>query len=188
MWHDMLVSGIPWTEKALRTILVYIAIVGLLRWTGKRELAQLNTSDLVVMLLLSNVVQNAIIGPDDSVTGALFGAVVLLLFNAAMVRCSARWDGFAKAFEGTATVLARDGAYDHARITRMGLRLADLDAAVKHQGGDDIAETTTVTLEPGGALLVVLRRADQSADKSDIAALDARLHRIETLLLSRPIS
>ncbi|MGC0417596.1 DUF421 domain-containing protein [Embleya sp. AB8] len=186
MWHDMLVSGIPWTEKALRTIVVYLAIVTLLRWMGKRDLAQVNTSDLVVMLLLSNVVQNAVIGPDNSVSGALFGAVVLVAANAALVRCSARWDGFARLFEGTPTVLARDGTYDQARIARMGLRLADLDAAVKRQGGDDVAETTSVTLEPGGALLVALRPADQSADKQDIADLDARLSRIEALLRHRP--
>ena len=74
IWNDLFVSGVPLLEKVLRTVLVYVAIVVLLRLIGKRNLAQLNTFDLVVVLLLSNVVQNAIIGPDDSL---LVGSWVL---------------------------------------------------------------------------------------------------------------
>ena len=78
--------GIPAADKVVRTVLVYVGLAVLLRLAGKRNLAQLNSFDLVVVLLLSNVVQNALIGPDNSLTGALLGAVVLLAVNAVVVR------------------------------------------------------------------------------------------------------
>jgi len=81
IWNDLLVPGIPYLEKALRTLLVYVAVLLGLKLAGKRELSQLNPFDLVVLLLLSNTVQNAIIGNDNSVVGGLFGAAVLLLTN-----------------------------------------------------------------------------------------------------------
>ena len=86
MWHDMFVTGISYGEKTLRTILVYAAIVILLRLAGKRELAQLNTLDLAVVMLLSNVVQNAVIGNDNSLVGGVYGATVLITVNALFVR------------------------------------------------------------------------------------------------------
>jgi uncharacterized membrane protein YcaP (DUF421 family) len=78
MARDLLVAQIPLLEKVLRTIAVYLFLVLALRLAGKRELAQLNSFDLVVLLLLSNTVQNAIIGPDNSLVGGLVGASVLL--------------------------------------------------------------------------------------------------------------
>jgi uncharacterized membrane protein YcaP (DUF421 family) len=171
MWHDVLSAGIPYAEKALRTTLVYILILVLLRFAGKRELAQVNTFDLVVMLRLSNVVQNAIIGPDVSVAGAAFGAVVLIALNAGLVRASARMPWLARLFEGGPTVLARDGKWIGKTVERSGLRRADLAVAVRRQGGDGVAETSSVTLEPGGSLLVRLNPRDETADKGDIADL-----------------
>ena len=81
MIHHLVHLGIPPWEKAVRTVTVYVAILGLLHLAGKRSLAQLNTFDLVVLLLLSNVVQNAIIGPDNSLLGGLLGAVILVGLN-----------------------------------------------------------------------------------------------------------
>jgi uncharacterized membrane protein YcaP (DUF421 family) len=78
MTHALLVAEIPPLEKVLRTIAVYLFLVLALRLAGKRELAQLNSVDLVVLLLLSNTVQNAIIGPDNSLLGGLLGAAVRL--------------------------------------------------------------------------------------------------------------
>jgi uncharacterized membrane protein YcaP (DUF421 family) len=182
MWHDMFVSGISYSEKALRTVLVYLALLILLRILGKRGLAQLNTFDLVVMLLLSNVVQNAVIGNDNSVTGGLFGAVVLLLTDALLVRQGARWTWFARLLEGVPTVLARDGEFDLRAMRRQGLTKGDVGAAVRNQGGDGIEETSLVVLEPGGSVLVRLKEGDQVADKDDVAALRALLERIEARL------
>lgn len=89
MWSDLVVSGIPLLEKVVRTVAVYAALAVLLRTLGKRDTAQLNTMDLAVMLLLANVVQNAIIGQDYSLVGALLGAVVLLGVDALVVRAAA---------------------------------------------------------------------------------------------------
>lgn len=187
--HDALTpflhGDVPYLEKALRTIGVYVLILALLRIVGKRQLAQLSTFDLVVMLLLANVVQNAVIGPDNSVVGAAFGAAVLLGVNSVVVRTAARYEWLGRLLEGSPTTLARDGHWLTRVIRRNGLRRADLDAAVRHQGGDDVTETTEVTLEPGGALVVQLAEANQSADKSDIAALKAALttltHKVDAL-------
>src|SRR3954453_16917755 len=86
MWKDMFVMGLPLAEKILRPVLVYLFLIVGLRLSGKRELAQLNPFDLVVLLTLSNTVQNAIIGEDNSVTGGIIGAISLLVVNYLVVR------------------------------------------------------------------------------------------------------
>src|SRR6185295_1664925 len=86
MWNDIFVMGVPVAEKMLRPVVVYLAMVVLLRIFGKRELAQLNPFDLVVLLSLSNTVQNAIIGNDNTLTGGLIGAITLLGANYLVVR------------------------------------------------------------------------------------------------------
>jgi uncharacterized membrane protein YcaP (DUF421 family) len=167
--------GIPLTEKVLRTVAVYAALAVLLRLAGKRDLAQLNTLDLVVLLLLSNVVQNAVIGPDDSLTGGLLGAVVLVAVNAVMVRVVNRSERTVAIFEGTPTVLVKDGKMlDHA-LHREGLRAADVEASVRRQGASDLSEVETASLEPGGAITVVLRDDARNATAGDVARLEAKL-------------
>src|SRR5579864_1386998 len=109
MWNHMFVLNLPVAEKLLRPIVVYAFLVVLLRIFGKRELAQLNPFDLVVLLSLSNTVQNAIIGDDNSVTGGLIGAFALLAINYAVVRFLFRHRRLDEIFEGTPTVLIRDG-------------------------------------------------------------------------------
>ncbi|GAA5050281.1 uncharacterized membrane protein YcaP (DUF421 family) [Thermocatellispora tengchongensis] len=182
MWADLMVSGIPLAEKAARTVLVYLSVVALLRVVGRRDLAQLNTFDLVVMLLLSNVVQNAIIGPDNSVLGAVFGAVVLLGTNAVLARAAARWNRLGALLEGRPVTLAEDGRYDSRTLARLGLRAADLEMAIKRQGGNRVTDVRSVTLEPGGTLLVRLRPEEENASHGDVAAINARLDRIEAML------
>src|SRR5947209_19138549 len=86
IWKDMFVLGLPLLENILRPVIVYFFLVIGLRLAGKRELAQLNPFDLVVLLTLSNTVQNAIIGEDNSVTGGIIGATALLVVNYLVVR------------------------------------------------------------------------------------------------------
>ncbi|MBC9713973.1 DUF421 domain-containing protein [Streptomyces sp. TRM66268-LWL] len=175
MWQDLFDAGISYGEKTVRTIAVYLIVLVLLRFFGKRDLAQLNTFDLVVMLLLSNVVQNAVIGPDNSMSGAALGAAVLLAVNAVVARSALLSDRLGRLLEGRPVELARDGRWLRREVRRYGLRTTDLDVAVRRQGGDDVTETTSVSLEPGGALVVTLRDGDQAADKNDIAALRAEI-------------
>ena len=175
MWNDLMHLDLPVTEKVIRTIAVYLAIAVLIRLAGKRDLAQLNAFDLVVVLLLSNVVQNAIIGADDSLLGGLIGAVVLIGFNAAVVRLSRRSDHLGRALEGTSTVLAEDGHWDEDALRREGLRQADVEAALRRQNANNVGETAEVTIEPGGAIIATLREDLQAATRADVARLEAKL-------------
>src|SRR6202167_4858911 len=97
---DMFVLALPVAEKILRPVVVYLVLVALLRLFGKRELAQLNPFDLVVLLSLSNTVQNAIIGDDNSVTGGIIGAFGLLAINWLVVRVLFRSPRLTRVLEG----------------------------------------------------------------------------------------
>jgi uncharacterized membrane protein YcaP (DUF421 family) len=178
MWNDLIDMGTSVPDKLVRTIAVYLAIAVLLRVAGKRDLAQLNSFDLVVMLLLSNVVQNAIIGPDNSLTGGLLGAAFLLAVNAVVVRAARRSNKAAAIIEGTPTVLATDGKWDERALDHEGLRKADADAAVRRQNATGIGDVASVTLGVGGALVVELRPEAQPATQADVARLEAKLDRL----------
>ncbi|HEX4390256.1 MAG TPA: hypothetical protein VH084_01760 [Mycobacterium sp.] len=99
----MFAEQIPFAEKVLRTIVVYGLLAVLFRLTGKRDLANLNTFDFIVIFLLSNVVQNAVIGNDNSLLGGIIGAVTLVLINAALNRCIALSPVAGRIFDGRAT-------------------------------------------------------------------------------------
>ena len=118
IWTDMFQLGLPIAEKIVRPVLVYAFLIVGLRLAGKRELAQLNTFDLVVLLLLSNVVQNAIIGEDNSVTGGLIGAATLLVVNHVVVRFLFRHEQLDRVIEGEPDVLIDDGRLLEDRLTR----------------------------------------------------------------------
>lgn len=175
MWADMWHLQIPWLEKVLRTVLVYGGLALLLRLGGKRDLAQLNSFDLVVMLLLSNVVQNAVIGNDNSLSGGLFGAAVLVAINAGVVRLANRHPRLIRIFEGSPTVLVRDGKPMPATLRKLGLRRADVVAACRRQGAEDISQIKEATLSPGGAIVVTLDEDARDLTISDLRAENARL-------------
>src|SRR5436309_2923312 len=107
--HDMFVLGLPVAEKVLRPVVVYAFLIVSLRLAGKRELAQLNPFDLVVLLTISNTVQNAIIGDDNSVTGGLIGAATLLLVNHVVVRTLYSHERLERLVEGDADLLIDEG-------------------------------------------------------------------------------
>src|ERR1017187_5806463 len=86
LWTNLFHLDLSILEKVVRTVVVYFFLVGGLRLAGKRELAQLNPFDLVVLLTLSNALQNAIIGNDNSLLGGLIGAATLLALNHIVVR------------------------------------------------------------------------------------------------------
>src|SRR3979411_1545664 len=108
IWKDMFVLGVPILEKILRPIIVYVFLIVGLRLSGKRELAQLNTFDLIVLLTLSNTVQNAIIGEDNSVTGGLIGAGALVVVNYLVIRFLYGTRGIDRIVEGDETVLVEN--------------------------------------------------------------------------------
>lgn len=182
MWRDLLVPQIPVLEKVLRTVLVYATIVLLFRLVGKRGLAQLNTFDFVVMFLLSNVVQNAVIGDDDSFVGGAVGAVTLIAMSTALDRVIAHSPRAARVLEGVPTTVVADGRPVPREIRKLVLRRQDLEQAVRLQNGDALSDVATGVLEPSGHLVVSLKPGAQNATRHDIdrildrlAALEARL-------------
>jgi uncharacterized membrane protein YcaP (DUF421 family) len=184
MWHDMFVEQIPIAEKLLRTVIVYAVVTVLIRVAGKRGLAGLNTLDIAVVFLLSNVVQNAIIGSDNSVIGGVIGAVTLVVVDSVLNRLALYSEVFARIFDGTSTEVIRDGVIlETAR--RLGLRKVDLERAVRLQNGDNIGEVKSAVFEPSGHLIVTLRPDEQSATKGDIDLLTQQLKRIEAALAAR---
>ena len=182
MWNDMWDLGISAPDKIIRTVVIYLGLAVLLRLAGKRDLAQLNSFDLVVMLLLSNVVQNAVIGDDLSLTGGLLGAAVLVAFNAVVVRATVRSDRLTHLVEGTTTVLATDGVWDDGALSHEGLRRADVDAALRRQNANDVKETTSVELAPGGAVVATVAPEQQTTTKSDLATIRTELRSLEAKL------
>jgi uncharacterized membrane protein YcaP (DUF421 family) len=179
MSHDLFTIGVPVAEKVIRTVAVYIAIALLLRLAGKRDLAELNTFDLVVMLLLSNVVQNALIGNDNSLLGGLISAAILVAVNAVVVRASVSRPELARMFEGTETVVVDQGRYIGTALHHEGLREADVEVALRRQGANDVTQVERAVLAPGGAVVVRLKPEAQPATKADIAAIAAALSRLE---------
>jgi uncharacterized membrane protein YcaP (DUF421 family) len=186
MINSLFVMGIPIVEKVIRTVAVYLAILVLLRVAGRRDLAQLSTFDLVVVLLLSNVVQNAIIGPDNSLSGGLVGAAVLVGGNALWSRVLHSSPRLVDVVEGAPVTLVSDGRFVDRALRREGIRRADLDRALHMQGADAVDEVARATLNPGGAIVVQLREHDQNASRGGLDQLqqhlDEALARIEARL------
>ena len=150
--HDMFALGVPILEKMMRPIIVYIFLIAGLRLGGKRELAQLNPFDLVVLLTLSNAVQNAIIGDDNSVTGGLIGAATLLTLNHFVVRMLYGHDRIEHLVEGDADVLIDKGVVQEARLKKELISHGELTSAAHKQGFTSIEEVERATLEPGGTI------------------------------------
>jgi uncharacterized membrane protein YcaP (DUF421 family) len=182
IWNDIFVPGVPLLEKTIRTLVVYGAVLIGLRLAGKRELSQLNPFDLVVLLLLSNTVQNAIIGNDNSVIGGLFGAAVLLLTNHFLVRYLFK-SGRLDAMEGSPDVLVSNGKIKHDRLNEELITVAELEAAARRQGIRSIADVEECRLETGGALSFVERTPTREDTKHDevMERLEAIERRLETL-------
>jgi uncharacterized membrane protein YcaP (DUF421 family) len=144
--------ALPVMEKILRPILVYVFLVVVLRLAGKRELAQLNPFDLVVLLTLSNTVQNAIIGDDNSLTGGLIGAATLLMINYIFVRFLYSHPGVDAVVEGKSDMLIEHGKLDKRKLAKELITLPELEAAAHRQGFDSLADVDCARIEPGGTI------------------------------------
>ncbi len=154
VFDHMFQLPLPILEKLLRPVIVYLVLVLLLRLFGKRELAQLNPFDLVVLLSLSNTVQNAIIGDDNSVTGGIIGAFSLLAINWLVVRVLFRSRRLTRALEGRATVLIHNGQIDRKAMEREALSREELLEVIHRQGFEDFHQVHRCELEPNGTFYV----------------------------------
>jgi uncharacterized membrane protein YcaP (DUF421 family) len=158
--QDMFKLPIPVIEKILRPIIVYLFLVTALRIFGKRELAQLNPFDLVVLLSLSNTVQNAIIGEDNSVLGGLLGAFSLLSVNYLVVRFLFRHRRLDQILEGTPTTLVKEGKVQHSALAKELLSESELRTVAQRQGFK-LHEVEKCVLEPGGVVSIEGKKPSQ---------------------------
>lgn len=142
-------------EKSLRPMLVYLFLAALLRWFGKRVLAQLNPFDLVVYLSLANIVQNALIGDDNSVTGGLIGAGALLLINSVVVRFVFKHKILERFFENKPTVLIKDGKVRKNNLARQQMTESELLTVAHRQGYANLEEIDNCELDSGGAFCII---------------------------------
>jgi uncharacterized membrane protein YcaP (DUF421 family) len=184
--HSLVTAGVPITEKLLRTAVVYLFIFLLLRLFGKRTAAQLNSFDLVVLLLLSNVVQNAIIGPDNSLLGGLIGAAALVGVNEVAVRFLRRRARIDRALEGGETRLVQNGQFTPESMRQLGIRQSDLEVALRRQGADNVRQVKTADLYPSGAVLVNLEPGEHGATHTDIQRIERKLDVLTAAVTQSP--
>ena len=174
--HDMFFLGLPVIEKMVRPVLVYAFLVVALRLSGKRELAQLNPFDLVVLLTLSNTVQNAIIGDDNSVTGGLLGASTLLVANHLVVRYLYRHRRLDRIVEGSPDVLIQHGKIVKQSLSRELITEKELLTAARRQGFDSLTDIDRAILDANGGIVFYGKKPQP--DEARHADLVARLDRI----------
>lgn len=179
LFTNLFVPGVSILEKVIRPILVYAFLVAALRLGGRRELAQLNSFDLVVLLTISNTVQNAIIGNDNSLLGGLIGAATLVLVNTVVVRYLYRHPALERRLEGGPVWLVRDGKIIGENLRRELVSEEELLAAIRRQGVDSVAQCDQVILEASGTITVIPRRP------TALEEVLARLDRLERFLADR---
>jgi uncharacterized membrane protein YcaP (DUF421 family) len=179
----MFALGVPLAEKIVRPIIVYVFLILGLRLAGKREMAQLNPFDLVVLLTISNTVQNAIIGEDNSVSGGLIGAATLLLVNYVVVRILFNHPGLDRIIEGEPTMLIEGGIVDRERMKKEVITMLELEAVAHKQGFESLEEVDRATLDPGGAIAFSAKRPTPEGRRHEevLARLDALTTQIQAL-------
>jgi uncharacterized membrane protein YcaP (DUF421 family) len=190
MVESMFHLQLPVLEKVLRPVMVYLFLVIFLRLFGKRELAQLNPFDLVVLLCLSNTVQNSIIGDDNTVSGGVIGVFSLLTVNWLLTRVLFRLPKLNDALEGSETVLIRYGEVDRAAMKKEVLTEVELKTVLHKQGLSDYSEVEKCVLEPSGNFYVEPRdplrgNKEREAILKEIRALTAEVRELKGLLAAR---
>jgi uncharacterized membrane protein YcaP (DUF421 family) len=159
MWSDLFVPGVPLFEKALRSLLVFAFLVVALRLGGKRELGQANILDLAVLLLVSNALQNAMIGADNSLVGGVVGATTLFVLNYTFIRLTYRSPRARRLLEGTARVLLKDGRVLTDALRREAITLEALRSAALERGFERLEDVELIVLEANGHLAIMGREA-----------------------------
>ena len=188
IWKDMFVLGIPLLEKILRPVVIYAFLVISLRLSGKRELVQLNPFDLVVLLTLSNTVQNAIIGDDNTVLGGIIGATSLLVTNYLVVRFLYDHRKLDQVVEGRADVLIEDGKVRTQHLRKELITMPQLQAAAHKQGFASLSEVQQCVLEPGGTMTFLGKKpaAEDVRHQELLGKMESLAHEIALLRGSQP--
>ena len=149
------IPDIPVAEKLLRSMVVYGFLLASFRLAGKRQLGQMTPFDLIVLLIISNVVQNALIGNDNSLGGGLVGATTILVLNSLVAWVTFRSKTAQRLVEHAPTVLVRHGRILSANLERERLSLSEFHAALRREGVVTVSELRYVLLEQDGHLSVI---------------------------------
>ena len=157
---DLFHLQVPWQEKVIRALVVYVFLVLALRLFGRRELGQFTAFDLVVLLSLSNMLQNAMIGNDSSLLGGLLGATVLLTANLGLAYAVFRNRPFQRFVTGEPRILILDGVVQKQALSAQRLTEQDLLAAVHNQGLEDFSGVHLAISEPNGTISVIRKREE----------------------------
>jgi uncharacterized membrane protein YcaP (DUF421 family) len=182
-WHALSVNLIRFgtgdqavsvLEKIIRPVVVYLVLVVVLRAAGKRVLAQLNPFDLVVLLTLSNTVQNAIIGNDTSLSGGIVGAAALLAVNAVLVRIYYRGPRLEHRLMEDDIYLIRDHRPQEPALRKLHINLGELTARAHERGFDDLNEVESAVLYPNGTIYM-------KGDSVDSVRIREVLHEVKAL-------
>jgi len=155
---NMLVPDISILEKIVRPLIVYFFLLIAFRLAGKRELGQMTPFDLIILLMISNVLQNAMIGPDNSLTGGLIGGLTLFCANGLIGRLILRFPGLARLLEGDPTLLIEDGRILANNLRREVMTRAELERAIRKHGLDPDTDVPTIKralLEEDGTVTII---------------------------------
>ena len=190
MFESMFYLMLPVAEKILRPVIVYVFLIVLLRVFGKRELAQLNPFDLVVLLCLSNTVQNAIIGNDNTVTGGLLGALALVAVNYGVVRYLFSHRRLDEILAGKPATLIENGKVREKTMAKELMTHSELLTAVHRQGFAHVKDIQECVLEPGGVFYIAGKVPSADERRHDevlasIRGMEEQLRQLREQLQSR---
>ncbi len=152
---DLISLGTPPLIIVLRCLIVYLFLLVALRLTGKRQLGQFTPFDFVVLLIISNAVQNAMIGPDTSLVGGLIGAATLFALNYGLALLSYRFNIFGRELQGVPTLLVNDGHILSPNLRRERIDPDDVLMAMREHGVTDLADVKQAVLETDGTISIV---------------------------------
>lgn len=157
---DMFALAMPWWEFILRAVVVYVVVLGMVRLSGKRALGQITPFDVLLIVLLGNAVQNALLGQDTSLAGGLLLAATLITLNYAVGWLATRSRRVERLVEGEPVLIARDGRLLDSVLRRELITSSDFDAAMRQQGCSGIEDVELALLETNGHITIVARRQD----------------------------
>lgn len=158
---DFLIPEISIAEKIIRPVIVYLFLLIAFRLAGKRELGQMTPFDLIVLLTISNVLQNAMIGNDNSLGGGIIGALTLLILNGVLARATFRFPRFARVVEGEPTALIQNGVIVEPNLRREVMTIEELQRALRKHGleWEDVSRVEKALLELDGTVTVHVKGA-----------------------------
>ena len=145
----------PYAEIIFRSVAVYFFMVIALRIFGKKELSQLNTTDVILILLISNSVQNAMVGPDTSLWGGLTAAAALFVVNFMLKKILLKYKKFGKLLQDKPEILIHDGKPDYDVLSRLGITHDELMEAAHEHGIEHLTDVKLAILEMDGNISII---------------------------------